>query len=208
MSDDTPTQRFDAQLPASDGEARSRLPVILGLVGGVLLIGVIVLLVLLLGRGTPSTTASNTDLPVATDSNGSATSPKPVPTVTVTVTATATAAPNTGGGGSAPEKPNGHNVLITQYTISPMHPDCSSGHAFLNITWKSVNGGGGYFGVNTADAMQGGMGWNLPASGTQNDFSAGFHPFEYTCANASVPYTLTVIGNGSKQSLTVTVHRK
>jgi hypothetical protein len=206
MSDDTPTQRFDAQTPADTNEPRSRLPLILGIIGGALLIAVIVLVVLLLGRGTPSTTASNTDLPTSTDSSGTISTPVPVPTVTVTVTATP--APNSGGGNAAPQKPNGDNVLITQYTISPMHPDCSSGHADLNITWRSVNGGGAFFGVNTVDAMEGGMGWNLPASGTQNDFPAGYHPFEYTCGNASEPYTLTVIGNGSKQSLTITVHRK
>lgn len=203
MSDDTPTQRFDAQIPAGETERRSRLPLLLGIIGGVLLIVVIVLLVLLLGRGSPTPTASGTDLPTAGNSNpGNST---PVPTVTVTVAATP--APNAGGT-TAPAKPNGNNVLITQYTISPLHPDCSSGHAYLNVTWKSVNGGGAYFGVNTADAMEGGMGWNLPASGTQNDFPSGYHPFDYTCGVASVPYTITVIGNGSKQSLTITVTRK
>ena len=204
MSDDTPTQRFDTQTPATGDQPRSRLPLILGIIGGALLIAVIVLFVLLLGKATPSPTASDTNAALPTDSNGPSSTPVPVPTVTIT----ATAAPNPGGGTAAPEKPNGHNVLITQYTISPLHPDCSSGHAYLNITWKAVNGGGAYFGVNTADAMESGMGWNLPASGTQNDFPDGYHPFDYTCGNTSEPYTITVIGNGSKQSLTITVHRR
>jgi hypothetical protein len=200
---DAPTQRFEAQPPpSSKGDApKSRLPLVLGIIGGVLLIAVIVLLVLLLGRNNSSTNAASTDSPTPTDTTSSA--PVPTPTVTVTVTAAPAA-----GGGTAPAKPNGDNVLITNYTISPAHPDCSSGHADLDIAWKSVNGGTAFFGVNTTDAQEGGMGWNLPASGTQNDFPAGYNPFEYTCGNASTSYTITVVGNGSKQSLTLTVHRK
>jgi hypothetical protein len=211
MSDDTPTQRFDAQaVPGGpvEEQRRSRLPLILGIVGGVLLIAVIALVVLLLGK-TPqtSTASSTTDSPTASDSGV----PTPVPTPTVTVTVTASPAPNSGGN-QAPQKPNGNNVLITQYTISPMTVDCSSGapagSADLHITWKSVNGGAAFFGVNTSDAMAGGMGWTLPASGTQHDFPSGYDPYTYQCGNASSEYTITVIGNGSKQTFQITVHRK
>jgi hypothetical protein len=209
MSDDTPTQRFDAQSPANDGERKSRLPLILGIIGGVLLIAVIVLLVLLLGRNAAATTAASTDSPIPTDSSAASSTPVPTPTVTVTVTPAPT---GNSGGGSAPQKPNGKNVLITQYTISPSTVDCSAGapagSTNLHITWKSLNGNIAYFGVETVDAQAGGMGWNLPASGTQHDFPAGYDPFTYVCGNSVQHFTITVVGIGSRQSLTFTVHRK
>jgi hypothetical protein len=214
MSDDTPTQRFDAQSAATgpvephEEDRKSRLPLILGIIGGVLLIAVIVLVVLLLGR-TPKTDTASSATDASTPSDSSA--PTPIPTPTVTVTVTASPAPNSGGG-SAPQKPNGNNVLITQYTISPMTVDCSSGapagSTDLHITWKSVNGGAAFFGVNTSDAMSGGMGWTLPASGTQHNFPSGYDPYTYQCGNASSEYTITAIGNGSKQTFQITVHRK
>ena len=209
MSDDTPTQRFDAQAPASEDERKSRLPLILGIIGGVLLIAVIVLLVLLLGKNPATTSAVGTESPIPTDSSNASSTPVPTPTVTVTVTPAPTG--NTGGG-SAPEKPNGKNVLITQYTISPSTVDCSAsapaGSTNLHITWKSLNGNIAYFGVETVDAQAGGMGWNLPASGTQHDFPAGSDPFTYACGDSVQHFTITVVGIGSRQSLTFAVHRK
>jgi hypothetical protein len=203
MSDmsDTPTQRFDAQPPVSSNENRSRLPLILGIVGAVLLVLVIVLLVLLLGKGNGAPQAAGTDSPVPTDSSGASSTPVPVPTVTVTETP----APggNTGGGGS-PAKPNGSNVLITQYTITPTTIKCSAGQTQLHITWKSVNGNVAFFGVNTVDAQAGGMGWSLPASGTDHDFGAfSDYPYMVSCNTTPNSYTITVDGNGSKQSLTI-----
>ncbi len=203
MSDmsDTPTQRFDAQPPVTPADGRSRLPLILGIVGGVLLIAVILLLVLLLGKGNGSPHAAGTDSPVATDSTGSSATPVPVPTVTVTETPPPSG--NTGGG-AAPQKPNGNNVLISQYTITPSTIKCSAGQTALHITWKSVNGNIAFFGVNTVDAQAGGMGWNLPASGTDHDFGAfGAYPYMVSCNTTPNSYTITVDGNGSKQSLTI-----
>jgi hypothetical protein len=204
MSDmsDTPTQRFDVQPPADSTQGRSRLPLILGVVGGVLLIAVIVLLVLLLGKGNGSPQAAGTDSPVATDSSDSSSTPVPVPTVTVTETPPPNG--NTGGGGATPQNPNGNNVLITQYTITPSTIKCSAGQTALHIAWKSVNGNIAFFGVNTVDAQAGGMGWNLPASGTDHDFGAfGAYPYMVSCNTTPNSYTITVNGNGSKQSLTI-----
>jgi hypothetical protein len=198
---DTPTQRFDAQPPATPADGRSRLPLILGIIGGVLLIAVIVLLILLLGKGNGSPQAAGTDSPVATESSGSSSTPVPVPTGTVTE-----APPPSGntGGGAAPQKPNGNNALITQYTITPSTIKCSAGQTALHIIWKSVNGNIAFFGVNTVDAQAGGMGWNLPASGTDHDFGAfGAYPYMVSCNTTPNSYTITVDGNGSKQSLTI-----
>jgi hypothetical protein len=213
VSDDTPTQRFDppaippARTAASDDDRKSRLPLILGIVGGVLLLAVIVLLVLLLGRSPGSTNAGSTNSPSATASPSSTPTPVPTPTVTVTVT------PAPSGGGGTPPKPNGNNVLITNYAISPTLVDCSAsapaGAANLTIAWKSVNGNTAFFGVNTTDAQAAGMGWNLPASGSNLDFPSGAgNPYTYQCGDAQESFTITVVGNGSKQSLTITVRKK
>src|ERR1700710_2350037 len=105
MSDDTPTQRFDQQSPATTGQAavpqetnrRSLIPVLIA-VGAVLVVAVGVLLFLLLSRGGGSPQALVDDTGAATNSAGSSTAPTPVPTVTVTVTPTATNAPGGGPG--------------------------------------------------------------------------------------------------------------
>jgi cytoskeletal protein RodZ len=194
---DAPTQGFDSQPPVNNDAAKSRLPLILGIIGGVLLILVIVLLVLLLGKNTATPTAAETTSP-PTDSSDSNSTPVPVRTVTVTET------PPPSSGTVAPEKPNGNNVLITQYTITPSTIKCSADQTQLHITWKSVNGNVAFFGVNTVDAQAGGMGWNLPASGTDHDFGAfSAYPYMVSCNTTPNSYTLTVDGNGSKQSLTI-----
>jgi len=201
VSDDTPTQRFETPATpppeAHTDERKTRLP----------LIAVIALVVVLLGRGNAITTAASTSSPVPTVTVTAP--PVPVPTVTVTVKP----APSGGGGGTAPSKPNGNNVLITGYSISPTVVDCSStapaGAADLTISWKSVNGNDAFFGVNTVDAQAGGEGWNLPTTGTNHDFPSGAgDPYTYQCGDAQESFTITVIGNGSKQSLTITVKRK
>jgi hypothetical protein len=48
----------------------------------------------------------------------------------------------------------------------------------------------------------------LHPSGTQRDFPDGYDPFLANCGSASTNYTITIVGNGSKQSRTVTVTKK
>jgi hypothetical protein len=214
LSDDTPTQRFDQQQPAEPGrpneppEKRKRGPLIPTLVaiGALLVVAVIVLGSLLLDRSDGQPQAAATD----TSTNGASNSPVPVPTPTVTVTVTATPAPSGGGGSS--QHPNGNNVLITHYSISPTTINCASnaptGATNLSIKWSSLNGNIAYFGVNTVDAKTGGMGWNLPASGSDADFPTAYQPFTYPCGAAQEEYTLSVYGNGSEQSLQIVVKRQ
>jgi hypothetical protein len=55
--------------------------------------------------------------------------------------------------------------------------------------------------VNTNDAMTGGMGWVLPATGSDADFPDGYRPFPAQCGNDSTEYTITILGNdGTKVS--------
>jgi len=104
--------------------------------------------------------------------------------------------------------PNDGNVHITGFSVTPTKVDCSPGSAELQVNWSSTNGSIAYFGVDTADAETGGMGWMLHPSGTQRDFPGGYDPFLANCGSASTNYTITIVGNGSKQSRTVTVTKK
>lgn len=84
--------------------------------------------------------------------------------------------------------------------------DCKTGNSvYGDISWTSVNGIAAYFGVDTNDAEKNGMGWTLPPSGNQNDSPSGYSPNEFRCSDAQQSYTITVVGNGSKRSQTVTV---
>ncbi|HEU0205293.1 MAG TPA: hypothetical protein VFQ74_01205 [Pseudolysinimonas sp.] len=157
--------------------------------GALLLIGLIIVLIVLLGRdGTP--TAVGTTSPSASGPASQTATASATPTVTTTPTTT-----------TAPPPPPSTTPSITGYTISPSTLDCSNGTPDLSIHWTSANGKNAYFGVNTDDAMTGGMGWVLPPNGSDADFPDGYHPYQALCSNDSTEYTLTILGNdGSKVS--------
>lgn len=194
MSDDTPTQRLDspsnsgADEPVETKGTTSRgLMIALIVVGALLLIALIILLIVLLSRnGTPiaAATTSPTVSPTASDTPSQTPSPVVTPTPT-----------------TPPPPPPSTKPSITSYSISPSTLDCSGSTPNLSIHWTSVNGKNAYFGVNTDDAMTGGMGWVLPATGSDADFPDGYRPFPAQCGNASTEYTITILGNdGSKVS--------
>lgn len=209
MSDDTPTQRFDTPAPHGGGEAteedakKSRgLMVALIAIGALLLIALIILLIVLLG-GNGKPVAAGTTSPTASASD------TPTPTPTATVTPTPTPTPTTTPPPPPPPPPPSTKPAITGYSISPSKLDCSQGTPNLSIHWKSVNGKHAYFGVNTNDAMTGGMGWVLPPTGSDADFPSGYHPYAALCGNSSTEYTITILGNdGSKVSKKFTVTKK
>lgn len=213
MSDDTPTQRFDSPVDAPTGliaapadevvaEGRSRrLIIILSIVGGVLLLGVVILLVVLLTRGSSAPVALPTNSPSpSVSATASATPTKSAsPTPTPTVTSTATQAP-------PPPPPPNTATTVTSFDMAKSH-NCSQGTpVYLQVSWTSENGVAAYFGVNTADAQTGGMGWTLPPSGNQDDFPNGYVPYEYQCGNTTTDYTITIVGSdGTKASKKITV---
>jgi len=206
VSDDTPTQRFETPV-SPDGNAsevhedkKSRgLMIALIAIGSVLLIALIILLIVLLGgNGTP--VAVGTDSPTPTANSASPT-PSATSAPSITPTPTATTAP--------PPPPPSTKPAITGYSISPSKLDCSQGTPNLSIHWSSVNGKNAYFGVNTDDAMTGGMGWVLPPSGSDADFPDGYRPFAALCGNDSTEYTITILGNdGSTVSKKFIVTKK
>lgn len=205
MSDDTPTQRITSpdQTPVTaaieeEGKRSRGLMIALIAIGALLLIALIVLLIVLLsGNGKP--VVAGTETPTPTTSSAS---PTPSVTPSATPTPTATTAP-------PPPPPPSTKPSISAYSISPSQLDCSQGTPNLSIHWSSVNGKNAYFGVNTDDAMTGGMGWVLPPTGSDADFPDGYHPFQALCGNDSTEYTITILGtDGSKVSKKFTVTKK
>lgn len=217
MSDDTPTQRFDAadgdvptqRMDAADtepsegeGDRRSkRLLIILSSVGGALLIALVILLVILLTRGdgnaptagidpTPTSTVES-PTPSATPSE----SPSPTPTETEE-------AP------PSPPEPTGPQITsfagtkeILCNTQAPNPPEY-----VLSFSWASSKVDAVFFGVATNDASTGALFENLPPSGNSADNFP--YPISFPCPSASQQYTLTVVGNGEKVHSTITVVNK
>jgi hypothetical protein len=209
MSDDTPTQRLDTSSGAGRDEAieednkKSRgLMVALIAIGALLLIALIILLIVLLGgNGQPIAAATTSPTASQTPSQSASATPSQTPTPVATPTPTTPPPP--------PPPPPSTKPSITSYSISPSKLDCSGSTPNLSIHWKSVNGKHAYFGVNTNDAMTGGMGWVLPPTGSDADFPDGYRPFQALCGNTSTEYTITILGNdGTKVSKKFTVTKK
>jgi hypothetical protein len=206
MSDDTPTQRLPQgedpieELGEERKKSRTLMFVLIG-VGAALLIAIIVLLILLFGgdKGTPSTGPTPSSTPSATPTASATPTPSvtPTPTPEPQPTVTVTAAP--------PQNADDGNVTITALSISPTTCNTPGEQVTLHVSWASKNGNIAYFGVNTTDAQSGGMGWDLPATGDDGDFPAGYSPYQVTCPDDKVSYTITIVGNGSKASKTVTL---
>ena len=200
MSDSTPTRPFDPPNPEAQSAAEPQkkprgLLIALIAVGALILIALIILLIVLLGgNGKPVAVGTTTPSPTASQT--------PTPTTAPTPTATPTTPP-------PPPPPPSTSPAITAYTISPAKLDCSGSTPNLSIHWTSVNGTHAYFGVNTADAMTGGMGWVLPPTGSDADFPDGYRPYPALCGNDSTEYTITILGNdGTKVSKKFTVTKQ
>ena len=226
MSDDTPTERYDAAgdtpterlTPAEAAivdpaavdpevveERKSRRTmIILGSIGGALLVILIILLILLLVR--PGSTVAPTGSPSPSPTGSSSASPTPTQSAsasaTPTPTPTATVAP-------PPPPPPSNDVEIDSFNATS-EVDCSAqtqNPEFIEFSWSSTNGLVAYFAVGaTNDAEQNGMGWTLPPNGGTSDFPSGYFPYEYQCGNESMTFTITIVGsNGSRESDQVTV---
>ncbi len=222
MSDNTPTQRFDQasgdapterfdgvvtpppRAPdappggAGEGKGSRRLLVTLIVVGVALLLAILIVLFVLLARGNGATVIPSASASM-TPNTAPSMAPSPTPSVTPTSTTTATK--------SAVPPPAPTTLAITSFTAKlTAQCDSKTGNpVYLKVAWASKNGIAAYFGVNTADAETGGQGWTLPPSGNQNDFPSGYVPFVFPCGNTSQNYTITIVGNGTKQSKTVKV---
>ncbi len=220
MSDDTPTQRFDATggtpterlattAPSEEvvEERKSRrLITILVIAGGALLLAALIVLILLLTRGSGTPTA------VTTPTNSASTSPTPSATPTKSATPTPSPTP-TPTATAAPPPPPSTDASIDAFTINghsgSFGVDCSNGDPNITLKWSTSNADHVYFGIDTNDASSGPFFSDLPASGnSDNDFPDGYRPFQYTCGNGSHKYVFTAVNdtNGTKDTVSITVN--
>jgi hypothetical protein len=226
MSDDTPTQRFDAAgddaptqrfdaaadaaptqklespaatVPLEVAEERKsrRLIIILASVGGALLLAVLIVLILLLTRDNGTPAVLPTPTPTASPT------PTPTPTTTPSATPTPTPTPTT-----TPAPPPSTDAEVDSFTASSMTVDCSAGDPEITLIWSTSNATKVLFGIDTNDASTGAFFSDIPASGdSDTDFPPGYSPFHYTCGNGSHKYVITAVNddNGTKDSVVITV---
>jgi hypothetical protein len=195
MSDDTPTQRFDAQ-PAPVGptgdKPKSRLPLVLGIVGGVLLLVVILLLVLLLrGQGTPE--AAGTNSPIAS------TSPSASPTPTTSVAAPSPT-PSESHTTAPPPPPPPTGPAFTKFVKQTSINSCSGGPYYtgappiIEVTWATVRTDSAWIIQGTDDAADAQF-MQIPVSGNQSNFP---YELDFACGSPSSTYTITIVGSNGK----------
>ena len=204
MSDNTPTQRFDAPVPPESEvvqeEKKNRgLMIALIVIGAVILIAIIILLIVLLGgKGKPvavdttTPTASASDTPSPTPTASSA-SPTPTPTPTPTHT-------------TAPPPPPSGPTLTTFNATQPstgnltVKCDNRTGNPIpLSFRWAGTGGTHVYIAVGaTSDPKQNGQGWDLPNPGTQADFP---FPINYGCYQASQTFSLGIYDDAGHKSV-------
>lgn len=191
MSDDTPTQRFDAPLtpstassPQGGDEKKSRALIIaLIAIGALVLIALIIVLIALFsGKGTPTGTATPTT--IVTPSSTPSSTPSATPSATPTPTHSTTPAP-----------PPATGPTLTAFSSSTnVECNAAANPIPLNFSWTGT-GATAYIAVGaTDDPKQNGEGWTLPPTGTQADFPAGME-IDYPCYQQNASYTIGVYDN-------------
>jgi hypothetical protein len=227
MSDETPTERFDAagdapterltpveaamvDPAASDPEVveerkSRRTMIILGSIGAALLIILIIVLILLLVKPGSTVGPSGSPTPSPTASTSASATPSQTPSASATPTTSPTPTPTQ----TVAPPPPSNDVEIDSFDATN-EVDCSSqtqNPEHIEFSWSSANGIVAYFAVGDVDnAETNGMGWTLPPSGSTSDFPNGYFPYEYQCSNESMTFTITIVGsNGSRESEQVTV---
>ncbi|HWR85823.1 MAG TPA: hypothetical protein VN200_07505 [Rhodoglobus sp.] len=202
MSDETPTERYDAagdaptrrldtgnavDAPELEEQRRSRrLFVILGVVGGLLLLAIVVLLILLLIRpGDPAAAPTSTPSPTATTAS-------PTPSASPTPTPTQTEAPAP----PAPPPPPATGA-IQSFDVDQTSVDCSGGGSVpVQFSWVA-EGETLWFGVGTDNAK------NAPYDTYPLVYTLDF---DYQCGNGQQIYTITVEqSTGELDSETITI---
>jgi hypothetical protein len=213
MSDDTPTQKFDAagdapterlaQAETDAAEAptgRSRRTIIiLTSIGGALLLAVLILLVVLLTRGSGD--------PVALPTDASTESATPSPTPTESESATPTPTPSaTEEPPPPPTEPAGPHftnfIAEDQVACSAGGPGVDPFVPRIEVAWTSADADEAWYVNGTSDAADSGF-MQIPLSGDESDF-----PYEqlFSCGNDQYKYTITLVGsNGEHVSKTWTV---
>lgn len=191
MSDNTPTERFDAPVTgaAADEVTKSRtlLYVLIG-VGVLLLVAIVILIATLLGRpganaadptASPTVTDSATPTPTPTESSPSATPEPEVPEDEEP---------------EPPAEPTGarfktFNAPSSEDGCSPGGPGFPETRPLLKVSWSTAGADEAWFVMGTSDAADSGF-MQIPLNGNQSDFP---YPIEFNCSNDSTTYTITLV---------------
>ncbi len=192
MSDDDQTQQFSLEpepepdpQPVQD-EPDNRPKRIVFILAGIVAALVLLIAYLLASRGDDTNTVSDdTPLPTTpTTTAESTTPPTTEPTTTV-----------------APPATTGPTIITfaasTSVRCNTQAPNPSP--QYVTFRWSTKSADQVYFGVSTDDASTGALFDNLPSSGNQSDFPAGYSPFAYNCPSPKQTYTLTAVDDSGKK---------
>jgi hypothetical protein len=190
MSDNTPTERFDAPLASepADEAAKSRtlLYVLIG-VGVLLLVVIIILIATLLGRPA-ATTGDSTPAPTQTESA------TPTPTPTETSPSPAPEPEQTEAPPPPPAEPTG--ARFKTFNAPSSESGCSAGgpgfpetRPLLKVSWTTAGADEAWFVMGTSDAADSQY-MQIPLNGSQADFQ---YEQQFNCNDASTTYTITLV---------------
>jgi cytoskeletal protein RodZ len=202
MSDDTPTQRFDAPLtpstpatttpgqPTPDEKRRQRITAALIVLSALLLAGLIIAVIILFSRdATP--TAVTTPIASSTPSSSPSVSSTPSRTPASIPTTAQTTAP-------APPPASSGPTLSSFSSSTKVSCNAANNPIPLDFSWVGT-GAAAYFAVgSTDDPKNNGQGWTLPPTGSQSDFPSG-QDILYPCGQATSTFSIGVYDNSGKK---------
>jgi hypothetical protein len=190
MSDDTPTQRFDAPpTGAATASKPNRLVPLLIIVGLILIAAIVVLVLVLVSRP-------------ANPQPAAVTSPSPTPTLTApppVVNPTPTPTPSQSHT-SAPPPPQSTDAQFTTFVVQKAINSCSSGPYYtgtppiVKVTWATIRANSAWIVQGTSDAADSGF-MQIPLSGNESDFQ---YPIDFNCDAPDATFTITLVGTNGK----------
>ncbi|GAA3741678.1 hypothetical protein GCM10022239_16660 [Leifsonia bigeumensis] len=214
MSDDTPTERFEAPSAAATvgegGKKKSKLLIlILSIVGGLLLIAVVVLLTLLLSRGIGGPSAEPVSDVSTSPSASSSETPSESPSASPSETPSESPSASPSSAPPPPPPPPQETGPRFKTLNYPSSQSCSAGgpsfpatRPTFTVSWSTAGADEAWFVNGTDDAANSGY-MQIPLNGNQGDF-----PYEQIvdCSDGSNTYTITLVGpDGKHVSKTWTV---
>ena len=205
MSDDTPTQRFEVQEDLQEEKQKSR-GLMIGLIAaaGLLIATLIVLVIILLPKGSGDPQAGDTQSPQP----GVSDTPTPEPTISEEPSATPepeeTEEPPQQP--QQPQQPSG--PAITSFKVSPGTVMCNTQapvqpqNRYLTITWTTTGADEIRIGTYDPYGDYSTRYYNLPPNG---DADAIGQDVIYQCPQATQTFRIEIVANGQVYKKEVTV---
>jgi hypothetical protein len=201
VSDNTPTERFDAPQAAS-GDAAVRRPnrllYVLIALGLALLLALIVVIVLMLNRGNGQLVSAGSPSPNPNISDGPSVSASTAPSLSKNESPSPSASQT-----KAAPKPD-TKPHFTTFNVPKEESGCSKADNFVfyptvKVKWAAANAESVWFVQGTDDAADSQY-LKLPIKGNQDDFPDNSAP-QFPCNGQPATYTLTIVGtDGSHYS--------